>query len=128
MDGSTGRRIPPIVMGHEAAGVVVACGADVTDTPPGTRVTVRCGPLWSEQDPSRAGPAFLEVEDDGPGIAPPDRARVFERFVRLSEDDRRGTGLGLAIVREIAIAHRATVEIVDGAGGRGTKVQVRFAA
>lgn len=46
-DGSTGRRIPPLVMGHEAAGVVVQTGANVTDLPDGTRVTfdsmVSCG-------------------------------------------------------------------------------------
>jgi L-iditol 2-dehydrogenase len=46
-DGSTGRRIPPLVMGHEAAGIVVASGANVTDLPNGTRVTfdsmVSCG-------------------------------------------------------------------------------------
>lgn len=46
-DGSTGRRIPPLVMGHEAAGTVVECGANVTDMPAGTRVTfdsmVSCG-------------------------------------------------------------------------------------
>lgn len=46
-DGSTGRRIPPLVMGHEAAGIVVASGENVTDMPEGTRVTfdsmVSCG-------------------------------------------------------------------------------------
>ncbi len=46
-DGSTGRRIPPIIMGHEAAGVVVAVGAEVHDFEPGDRVTfdstVYCG-------------------------------------------------------------------------------------
>lgn len=46
-DGSTGRRIPPLVMGHEAAGIVVATGDNVTDLPDGTRVTfdsmVSCG-------------------------------------------------------------------------------------
>ncbi len=45
--GSTGRRIPPLVMGHEAAGTVAAVGAGVVDLPPGTRValdsTVFCG-------------------------------------------------------------------------------------
>jgi L-iditol 2-dehydrogenase len=46
-DGSTGRRIPPLVMGHEAAGVVVATGENIKDLPAGTRVTfdsmVSCG-------------------------------------------------------------------------------------
>ena len=38
-DGSSGRRIPPIVMGHEAAGIVVAVGAEVRAVAPGDRVT-----------------------------------------------------------------------------------------
>ncbi|MGQ9779406.1 MAG: zinc-dependent alcohol dehydrogenase [Bacillota bacterium] len=47
MDGSTGRRIPPLIMGHEAAGEVVAVGAMVRDFQPGERVTfdstIYCG-------------------------------------------------------------------------------------
>jgi L-iditol 2-dehydrogenase len=47
MDGSTGRRLPPIVMGHEAAGVVERTGANVTDLKSGDRVTfdstIYCG-------------------------------------------------------------------------------------
>lgn len=46
-DGSTGRRIPPLIMGHEAAGIVVGTGQNVTDLPNGSRVTfdsmVSCG-------------------------------------------------------------------------------------
>ncbi len=46
-DGGSGRRIPPIVMGHEAAGIITAVGADVADYKPGDRVTfdstVYCG-------------------------------------------------------------------------------------
>lgn len=46
-DGSTGRRIPPLVMGHEAAGIVIGSGANVSDMPQGARVTfdsmVSCG-------------------------------------------------------------------------------------
>ncbi len=39
MDGSTGRRIPPVIMGHEAAGVIESVGESVTDWKPGDRVT-----------------------------------------------------------------------------------------
>ena len=63
---------------------------------------------------------LLSVVDDGPGIAPGDRARIFERFVRLDAARHRdggGSGLGLAIVREIAGAHRGAVAVADHDGG-----------
>jgi signal transduction histidine kinase len=75
---------------------------------------------------SRDGSARLTVSDDGPGIAPAERDRVFERFVRLDSDRSRtggGTGLGLAIVAEIVAAHDGTVSIGDRPGG-GTTVLV----
>jgi signal transduction histidine kinase len=75
---------------------------------------------------SRDGTAILSVSDDGPGIAPAERTRVFERFVRLDSDRSRsggGTGLGLAIVAEVVAAHGGTVTIDDRPGG-GTKVIV----
>lgn len=74
------------------------------------------------------GQARLTVADDGPGIAPADRLRVFERFVRLDTDRSRsggGTGLGLAIVFEIVAAHGGSVRIDDRAGG-GTAVVVQL--
>lgn len=50
IDGSTGRRRPPLVMGHEAAGVVAACGSGVTHFVPGNRVTfdstIWCGECY----------------------------------------------------------------------------------
>jgi signal transduction histidine kinase len=58
------------------------------------------------------GRAVLTVDDDGAGIAPDDRERVFERFTRLDEGrtrDKGGAGLGLAVVR--AIAHRHGGEV-----------------
>ena len=59
------------------------------------------------------GRLILEVVDDGPGIDPVDRSRVFDRFVRLDEartrSDHSRTGLGLAIAREIATAHDGTL-------------------
>jgi signal transduction histidine kinase len=75
---------------------------------------------------SRDGNVILTVSDDGPGIAPADRARVFERFVRLDSDRARtggGTGLGLAIVAEVVAANGGTVNIDDRCGG-GTTITV----
>ncbi|GLZ13610.1 two-component sensor histidine kinase [Actinomadura sp. NBRC 104425] len=60
--------------------------------------------------------AELEVLDDGPGIAPEDRERVFLRFQRLGGARRRehgGTGLGLPISRDIAIVHGGSLNVVD---------------
>jgi signal transduction histidine kinase len=75
---------------------------------------------------SRDGSAILTVSDDGPGIAPAERARVFGRFVRLDANRARsggGTGLGLAIVAEVVAVHGGTVTIDDRPGG-GTKIIV----
>ncbi|WP_082971419.1 ATP-binding protein [Mycobacterium sp. 852002-51971_SCH5477799-a] len=72
------------------------------------------------------GTATLAVSDDGPGIAPADRSRVFERFVRLDTDRARaggGAGLGLAIVAEVVAAHGGVVTIDDPPCG-GTKMIV----
>jgi signal transduction histidine kinase len=69
---------------------------------------------------SADGQAVLAVTDDGNGIEPADRERVFERFTRLDEGRRRdtgGTGLGLAISRDIARAHRGTLRIEDSPRG-----------
>ena len=70
----------------------------------------------------------LRVEDDGPGIAPADRDRVFERFVRLDAArarDTGGSGLGLAIVAELVGAHGGSTVIGESALG-GTMVEVRL--
>jgi two-component system sensor histidine kinase TctE len=83
----------------------------------GGRVTVRTG--------RRNGHAFLEVEDDGPGIAPGERARVLERFYRVPGTPGTGSGLGLAIVREIASSHAASMFVDDGAAG-GCRVGITF--
>lgn len=56
---------------------------------------------------------YLEVEDDGPGIAPAEREQVFERFYRILGNQAQGSGLGLAIVREIAQQHQANLSIQD---------------
>ena len=60
----------------------------------------------------------LEVADDGPGIAPPDRERVFERFTRGERAGGGGTGLGLNIARWVVDLHGGTIAVVDGPGCR----------
>ncbi|RBA25284.1 sensor histidine kinase [Herminiimonas fonticola] len=57
--------------------------------------------------------AFLEIEDNGPGIAIHEREHIFERFYRILGSNVEGSGLGLAIVREIAQQHNAEIEILN---------------
>ena len=74
------------------------------------------------------GLVTLTVEDDGAGVPPSERERVFERFVRLDEArtaDDGGTGLGLAIVREIARLHGGEA-VVDGSDLGGARFAVRL--
>jgi signal transduction histidine kinase len=66
------------------------------------------------------GKVFVEVADRGPGVAPGDRARIFERFVRLQEARVRnpqGSGLGLAIVEQAVEAHGGSIEVAEREGG-----------
>jgi len=87
-------------------------------TPSGGRVTVRVA--------GERGQVVLSVEDNGPGIPPAERERVFERFHRVLGSGAEGCGLGLAIVREIAQSHNAKTHLGPGAGGSGTRVTVTF--
>lgn len=88
-------------------------------TLPGGRVTVRV----------LATPApVVEIEDEGMGIAPEDRPRIFERFYRALDTDAEGSGLGLAIVREIADLHRIEIAVLDNPAGHGTLIRLIFAA
>ena len=69
------------------------------------------------------------VADDGPGIPPKERERVFERFTRADQARDRptgGAGLGLAIVGEVVAAHGGTVAVADSAVG--ARVVVRLPA
>ena len=75
---------------------------------------------------TRARQAILGVSDQGPGVPPEDRERIFEAFTRLRRDGRtrtRGTGLGLAIGRRIAEAHQGSIG-VDVAPGGGARFEV----
>ena len=74
------------------------------------------------------GTVELVVADDGPGIPADERARVFERFVRLDDArarDAGGSGLGLAIVREVVRAHGGSVAVHSSPSG-GARFVVRL--
>lgn len=74
--------------------------------------------------------AVVRVDDDGPGIPADERARVFDRFVRLDADRGRshgGAGLGLAIVHSIVTAHGGTVTAGDSPWG-GARIEIRLPA
>src|ERR1051326_616424 len=62
----------------------------------------------------------LSVEDEGPGIPPNERARIFERYRRLGRERERaiaGMGIGLSVVRELVALHGGSVRVEDGARG-----------
>ncbi|WP_240197288.1 ATP-binding protein [Nonomuraea lactucae] len=76
---------------------------------------------WPEDDT-----VVVVVDDEGVGIAPPDRERIFERFVQVDSGDRRrfgGVGLGLYIVRSLARAQGGDVSAHPRAGG-GTRMRL----
>ncbi|WP_329546179.1 HAMP domain-containing histidine kinase [Streptomyces sp. NBC_00554] len=110
-----------------------------THTPPGTPVHVRVGTARVAPDtggadrPGRTSASpplphgtpvgILEVADAGPGLAPEDAQRVFERFYRVDRSrsrahDQGGSGLGLAIAAAIAQGHGGRLEL-DTAPGEG---------
>lgn len=97
----------------------------VRHSPPGGTVHVAAH--------GRDGGVDLEVRDQGPGIPPEQRERVFERFHRGGSPGSGspgepagapsvdgGTGLGLAIARWAVGLHGGTISVVDGTGGGGT--------
>jgi len=69
---------------------------------------------------------ILAVTDNGPGIPPELRERVFERFYRIVGNESPGSGLGLGIVQQIAKLHGAKVLLVTPESGAGLEVQVIF--
>lgn len=89
----------------------------VSYIPAGSRVDVHVGR-------DAGGQVNLVVQDNGPGIPEPERARVFDRFYRLPDAPTGGSGLGLAIVAEIAQTHGASVALEDAAPG--LRVRVKF--
>ena len=80
-------------------------------SPPGAAVTIRAGAVEDRWQ--------LEVADEGPGVAPANRERAFERFGTLRDvDGGGGTGLGLAIARWVTDLHDGTIGFADPEPGK----------
>jgi len=97
----------------------------VRHSPHGGRVAIEIA--------TRADRVTVAVCDEGPGILPEEREKIFEPFYRGHGDAERssdGAGLGLSIVRQIARAHGADVVLVSTANGKGAcfEVSLRRAA
>jgi signal transduction histidine kinase len=95
-------------------------------TPAGGTVDL-CVQESADPQNSKSG-ALLRLVDTGPGIAPEERQRVFDRFYRPPGTSPPGSGLGMAIVKAIADAHGASIALDTGAGGHGLAVIVSFPA
>jgi two-component system sensor histidine kinase QseC len=93
-------------------------------SPDGATVTVRLSREAGSQE--HGGHAILRVADQGPGIPPALRERVFDRFFRNPDQTQSGSGLGLAIVKSVLLAHGGEAELADGDGERGLRVTVRL--
>ena len=83
-------------------------------TPAGGTVTIRCGRAATDDG---LGVAYLEVEDDGPGIAESERVKAVQRFYRVPGTAGEGNGLGLAIADEIARVHGSLLQLQPGERG-----------
>jgi signal transduction histidine kinase len=92
----------------------------VRHTPAGTHIRVSLT--------DRGPEVVLEVADDGPGVPPELRDRVFERFVRGAGDRGSSSGLGLAIVSAVAESHGGSVELRDARPGARFVVRLPRAA
>ena len=112
--------VAPMIEGN--ASLIAQALANLVDnaikyTPPGGTITVGLS--------SGAGGVELCVADSGPGIAPHERARVVERFVRLEASrNSPGTGLGLSLVAAVAHFHNAELLLEDN--DPGLRARLRF--
>ena len=90
------------------------------------RTTVSIGLTATDRD------ATISVSDDGPGVPPEERLRIFSRFARVDEARARprsgtGAGLGLSIARQIVDAHGGEISVVESSQfGHGARFVVRL--
>jgi two-component system sensor histidine kinase BaeS len=89
----------------------------------GQLVTVRAAAARGGRGGRGGRQVSLTVEDRGPGIRAEDRPHLFEPFFRgreVATGGVPGSGLGLSLVRRIVEAHRGTVSVAAGPGGKGS--------
>jgi two-component system, OmpR family, sensor histidine kinase KdpD len=86
--------------------------------PPGTMIAVATV--------AQNGAARITVSDEGPGVPPQDRGKVFDLFYCAGSGDGQpaGTGMGLAIVKGFVEAHGGSVAMLAGPGGIGSTVAI----
>ncbi|KOG61073.1 MULTISPECIES: sensor histidine kinase [Streptomyces] len=95
-------------------------GNAVIHTPPGTPIRIGVGTI--------GGKAVIEVADEGPGLTPTERERVFDRFYRTDDSRTRatgGSGLGLAIAHALVTAHDGRITL-DTAPGQGCAFRIEL--
>ncbi|MFH9083706.1 ATP-binding protein [Streptomyces sp. NPDC017673] len=95
-------------------------GNAVIHTPPGTPIRIGVGTV--------DGRAVIEVADEGPGLTPAERERVFDRFYRTDDSRTRatgGSGLGLAIAHALVTAHDGRISL-ETAPGRGCTFRIEL--
>ncbi len=91
-------------------------GNSLKHCPPGTRLDIR----WKQENSW----TLLEVQDEGPGVPDPFRAKLFGRFQkhRGTDSQTKGAGLGLSIVMGLVQAHGGKVELMDLRQGFGLRI------
>ncbi len=105
--------LPAVAIPPDAVEVVLAVLIDNSRHAGAATVTVTAQ--------REGGSVLVEVRDDGPGVAPADRERLFEPFF-TSRRDRGGTGLGLSIARSLLAASRATIVLAPDGEGAGFRL------
>ncbi|MCB2427451.1 ATP-binding protein [Methylophaga pinxianii] len=86
---------------------------------PVIHISVQHNPEW----------VTINIVDNGPGIAPAEKEKIFDMFYSLTQGDRHrhnttGTGMGLAICRGMIEAHGGKVRALDNPDGQGTMIQI----
>ena len=114
----------------EHPGLAISCKADRVLPLPAAQLQLVLGHLFGNAAAHGAQAVIVtgradgfDVVDDGPGVSPGNRARVFDPFF-TTRREAGGTGMGLAIVRRMLEAHGG--EITLGEGGPGAQFEVRF--